>query len=132
MEVRASLKGFRVSAFKARLVADQVRGKGVEEALNILSLSTKKSAAAIEKLLRSAVANAEYHNDEKGAGIDVSGTIRDEAALTEVLPVIHGTDGPVFYAVKVSTDMPGTVYPPLDGPFAKDRFRLAVLGKDAV
>jgi thiamine pyrophosphate-dependent acetolactate synthase large subunit-like protein len=68
----------------------------------------------------------------KGAGIAVSGTIRDEASLTEILPVIHGTDGPVFYAVKVSADMPGTVYPPLDGPFAKDRFRLAVLGKDAV
>ena len=68
MEVQASLNGFRVSAFKARLVANQVRGKGVEEALTILSLSTKKSASAIVKLLRSAVANAENRNDESGAG----------------------------------------------------------------
>jgi len=96
MEVRASLKGFRVSAFKARLVADQVRGKGVEEALNLLSLSTKKSAAAIEKLLRSAVANAEYHNDEKGAGIDVDSlvvrkiTVDEGASMWRIRPRAQG------------------------------------------
>ena len=71
MEVRASLKGFRVSASKARLVADQVRGKGVEEALNLLSLSNKKSAKPIAKLLRSAVANAEFKNEESSLGIDI-------------------------------------------------------------
>ncbi|MCS5636997.1 MAG: 50S ribosomal protein L22 [Myxococcota bacterium] len=83
MEVRASLKGYRVSAFKARLVADQVRGKGVEEALNILSLSTKKSAAPIEKLLRSAVANADYQNDEKGAGVDVDSLVVSKITVDE-------------------------------------------------
>jgi large subunit ribosomal protein L22 len=83
MEVRASLKGYRVSASKARLVADQVRGKGVEEALNILSLSTKKSAAPIKKLLRSAVANADYQNDEKGAGIDVDSLIVSKITVDE-------------------------------------------------
>ena len=71
MEVKASLKGFRVSASKARLVANQVRGKGVEEALNILSLSNKKSAKPISKLLRSAVANAEFKNEESEMGIDI-------------------------------------------------------------
>ncbi len=75
MEVKASLKGYRVSASKARLVADQVRGKGVEEALNILSLSNKKSAQPISKLLRSAVANAEYKNEEQSAGIDIDSLI---------------------------------------------------------
>ena len=67
MEVAARLRGARVSAQKARLVADQVRGKGVEEALGILGFSNKKSAAIIKKVLESAIANAE-HNE--GADID--------------------------------------------------------------
>jgi large subunit ribosomal protein L22 len=83
MEVRASLNGFRVSAFKARLVADQVRGKGVEEALNLLSLSSKKSAGEIEKLLRSAVANAEHRNDEKQAGIDIDSLVVSKITVDE-------------------------------------------------
>jgi large subunit ribosomal protein L22 len=83
MEVRASLNGYRVNAFKARLVANQVRGKGVEEALNILSLSQKKSAGAIEKLLRSAVANAENKNDEQSAGIDVDSLVVSKITVDE-------------------------------------------------
>ena len=71
MDVRASLKNYRVSARKARLVADQVRGKGVEEALNILALSEKRVAKPMEKLIRSAVANAEGKNESQRAGIDV-------------------------------------------------------------
>jgi len=67
MEVSAVLKGGRLSAQKARLVADQIRGKRVEEALEILTFSTKKGAALIKKVLNSAIANAE-HND--GADID--------------------------------------------------------------
>ncbi|WHI48853.1 50S ribosomal protein L22 [Microbulbifer sp. EKSA008] len=67
MEVAAKLRGARLSAQKARLVADQVRGKGVEEALDILAFSTKKGAAIIKKVLESAIANAE-HNE--GADVD--------------------------------------------------------------
>ena len=67
MEVTARLKGARLSAQKARLVADQVRGKGVEEALQILSFSPKKGAGIIKKVLNSAIANAE-HNE--GADVD--------------------------------------------------------------
>ena len=67
MEVAASLKGARISAQKARLVADQVRGKSIEDALNTLSFSTKKGAEIIKKVLNSAIANAE-HNE--GADID--------------------------------------------------------------
>lgn len=67
METTARLKGARISAQKARLVADQVRGKGVEEALNILAFSPKKAAVIIKKVLNSAIANAE-HND--GADVD--------------------------------------------------------------
>lgn len=67
METRAVLRGVRLSAQKGRLVADQVRGLKVEQALNILAFSPKKGAGIIKKVLESAIANAE-HND--GADID--------------------------------------------------------------
>lgn len=67
MKVSAVLKNARVSAQKARLVADLIRGKSVEQALNILTFSPKKSAELLKKVLESAIANAE-HNE--GADID--------------------------------------------------------------
>ena len=67
MEVAAKLKGARISAQKARLVADQIRGRSVGEALDILNFSTKKRAHLVRKLLESAIANAE-HNE--GADVD--------------------------------------------------------------
>jgi large subunit ribosomal protein L22 len=67
METNASLKGVRLSDQKGRLVADLVRGKTVDQALNILAFSPKKGAGIIKKVLESAIANAE-HND--GADID--------------------------------------------------------------
>lgn len=67
METYAKLRFARVSPQKARLVADQVRGMPVEQALDMLRFSTKKPAAIVLKLLESAVANAE-HNE--GADID--------------------------------------------------------------
>lgn len=66
MEVAAKLKGARLSAQKARLVADLVRGKQVEAALDVLTFSTKKGALIVKKVLESAIANAE-HNE----GLDV-------------------------------------------------------------
>ena len=67
MQVQAKLRGARLSAQKARLVADQVRGRPVEDALNLLTYSSKKGADVIRKLLNSAIANAE-HNE--GADVD--------------------------------------------------------------
>ena len=67
MEVSAKLRGARISAQKARLVADQVRGKPVEEALNTLEFSTKKAAHLVRKVLNSAIANAE---NNEGADVD--------------------------------------------------------------
>jgi large subunit ribosomal protein L22 len=67
MEVVAILRGARLSAQKARLVADQIRGKAVEEALQLLTYSPKKGADVIKKVLNSAIANAE-HNE--GADVD--------------------------------------------------------------
>ncbi|MBS3952920.1 MAG: 50S ribosomal protein L22 [Methylicorpusculum sp.] len=62
MEISAKLKNAPLSAQKARLVGDQIRGLPVEKALSTLTFSTKKAAAIIKKILESAIANAE-HND---------------------------------------------------------------------
>ena len=67
METRATLRGARLSAQKGRLVADLIRGKPVDQAMNILAFSPKKGARLMKKLLESAIANAE-HND--GADVD--------------------------------------------------------------
>jgi large subunit ribosomal protein L22 len=67
MKVSAILRGTHLSAQKARLVADQIRGLPVDQALNILAFSPKKGAVVIKKVLNSAIANAE-HNE--GADID--------------------------------------------------------------
>ena len=70
MESSARLRYARVSAQKARLVANLVRGKDVEEAIEVLSFTNKKSAPIIRKLVESAVANAEVKSSA-GADIDV-------------------------------------------------------------
>ena len=75
MEVRAKLSGMRGSARKARLVADQIRGKGVEDALVTLDFSDKRAARPMAKLLRSALANAEQKNEREKAGIDVDSLV---------------------------------------------------------
>ena len=67
METTAILRGVRLSAQKGRLVADLIRGKNVEQALNTLTFTRKKAAVIVKKVLESAIANAE-HND--GADID--------------------------------------------------------------
>lgn len=67
MQTTAVLRGVRLSAQKGRLVADQIRGLSVEQAIKVLTFSPKKGAGIILKLLESAVANAE-HNE--GADID--------------------------------------------------------------
>lgn len=67
METTARLNGVRISPQKARLVADQIRNLPVDQALEILAFSPKKGADLINKVVNSAIANAE-HND--GADID--------------------------------------------------------------
>jgi large subunit ribosomal protein L22 len=67
METKASLRGVRLSVDKGRLVADMIRGKKVDQALDILTFTQKKAAVIIRKVVASAIANAE-HND--GADID--------------------------------------------------------------
>ena len=67
MEVAATLKGAQISPQKVRLVADQIRGKDVEEALGLLEFSTKKAAHIVKEVLDSAIANAE---NNEGADVD--------------------------------------------------------------
>jgi large subunit ribosomal protein L22 len=67
MQTQAIARGVRLSADKGRLVADMIRGKKVDQALNILAFTQKKAAGIVKKCLESAIANAE-HND--GADID--------------------------------------------------------------
>ncbi|MES9935660.1 MAG: 50S ribosomal protein L22 [Sedimenticola sp.] len=67
MQAVAKLRFARISAQKGRLVADQIRGLPVEQALNTLAFSNKKGAALMKKVLDSAIANAE---NNEGADID--------------------------------------------------------------
>ncbi len=67
MNVSAKLRHARISPQKCRLVADAVRGKTVESALQILGFMPKKGAAIVKKVLESAVANAEHNH---GADVD--------------------------------------------------------------
>ena len=82
MQTSAVLRGVRLSPQKGRLVADQVRGLAVDKALNILKYSPKKGARIIQKVVESAIANAE-HND----GADI-----DELRITRIFV----DQGPVF------------------------------------
>jgi large subunit ribosomal protein L22 len=67
MQAVAKLRFARISAQKGRLVADQIRGLPVEQALNVLAFSNKKGASMLKKVLDSAVANAE---NNEGADVD--------------------------------------------------------------
>src|ERR1043166_7627540 len=71
MEFRAQARFMRVSPQKARLVLDLIKGQRVENALNTLAFTKKRVAATVEKLLRSALENANYLSTEKGLDVDV-------------------------------------------------------------
>jgi large subunit ribosomal protein L22 len=75
MEVRARLKNYRVSPQKARILANEIRGKGVEDALTLLDLSTKAFSKPLAKLVRSALANAQEKNERDHAGIDIDNLV---------------------------------------------------------
>ena len=63
METRAYLKGTRLSPQKAGLVANAIRGKSVQDAMDFLVFNKQKGSAVIKKLLESAIANAENNNN---------------------------------------------------------------------
>jgi|SRR5438270_5843429 len=71
MEFRAEARFMRVSPQKARLVLDLIKGRRVEDALNTLMFTKKRVAPTIEKLVRSALDNANFLNTERGLDVDV-------------------------------------------------------------
>ena len=71
IEARAMARYIRVSPQKARLVVDLIRGQRAESALQILRFTRKRAARDIEKVLRSAIANAERKAEESGESLDV-------------------------------------------------------------
>lgn len=78
MKAKATAKYMRVSPQKTRLVARNIKGKPVEEALNILKFTPKKPAAVLAKVLHSAVANA-----EQLPGVDIDSLFVDEVIVNE-------------------------------------------------
>ena len=78
MQAKATAKYMRISARKARLVARNIKGKPVEEALNILKFTPKKSAEVITKVLNSAVANA-----EQLPGVDIDSLLVRQVIINE-------------------------------------------------
>lgn len=78
MEAKAVAKFLRISPRKTRLVAENIRGKSVEDALNILKFTPKKSARILSKVLYSAVANA-----EQLPGVDVDSLVVDTVLVNE-------------------------------------------------
>jgi large subunit ribosomal protein L22 len=79
MEARATQKYIRVSPQKARLVVDLIRGKSVGEALNVLSFTKKRVTHEIEKVLRSAISNAE----QKSENVDVDQLVVSKAYVDD-------------------------------------------------
>ena len=78
MRVRAQAKWVRTSARKARLVLDHIRGRSVPEARTILAFTQRAAATDIEKVLRSAVANAEANHGLDGDELVVEAAFADE------------------------------------------------------
>ncbi len=97
MEISAKLKGAQISAQKARLVADQVRGRHVDEALDLLEFSPKKASKLVKKLLDSAIANAE---NNEGADVDelvISSVFVDEGrTMKRLRPRAKGRADRIF------------------------------------
>ena len=100
-DVRAIQRTTRQSPYKMRLVIDQIRGKNVNEALAILKFSKKHAAKQIEKVLNSAVANAEFKAREQDESIDVdtlyikTAIVNEGPALRRFMPAAQGRATPI-------------------------------------
>lgn len=81
MEITAKLSGATMSAQKARLVADQIRGLPIEKALNTLKFSTKKASDVMIKILESAIANAEHNESADVDELYVSTVFVNEGSV---------------------------------------------------
>lgn len=82
-EFRAEAKFQRCSPQKAKLVLDMIKGLRVEKAINTVAFTNKRIAPVVEKVLRSAIQNAQYLSDEKGLDIDVDNLYVKTAVANE-------------------------------------------------
>ena len=88
MESHATLRFARISARKARIVADMVRGKDASEAIEILGFVERKTGPLLKKLVESAVANAEHIASEKSEDLDID-TLFVESILVDGGPTLR-------------------------------------------
>ena len=101
-ETRAIQRSARQSPYKMRLVIDQIRGKNVNEALALLRFSKKHAARQIEKVVQSAVANAEQHARQQDESVDVDtlyikrAVVNEGTKLKRYTPAAQGRATPVF------------------------------------
>ena len=91
-EARASLKFARISSRKVKIVADLLRGKKVDEALSIVKFTPKASSEIIEKLLKSAIANAENNHDMKHENLYIAEIYANQGpTLKRIRPSAKGS-----------------------------------------
>ncbi len=91
-EAKAMLKFARISARKVKIVADLIRGKDVNEALSIVKFTPKASSEIIEKLLKSAIANAENNHDMKQENLYVAEIYANQGpTLKRIRPAAKGS-----------------------------------------
>ena len=91
-EARATLKFARISSRKVKIVADLIRGKDVDEALAIMKFTPKASSEILEKLLKSAIANAENNHDMKHENLYVAEIFANQGpTLKRIRPAAKGS-----------------------------------------
>ena len=91
-EARATLKFARISSRKVKIVADLIRGKDVDEALAIVKFTPKASSEVIEKLLKSAIANAENNHEMKHENLYVAEIYANQGpTLKRIRPAAKGS-----------------------------------------
>ncbi len=89
---QATLKYARISSRKVKIVADLIRGKNVDEALAIIKFTPKASSEIIEKLLKSAIANAENNHDMKHDKLYISEIYANQGpTLKRIRPAAKGS-----------------------------------------
>ena len=91
-EASATLKYARISSRKVKIVADLIRGKDVNEALSIVKFTPKASSEIIEKLLKSAIANAENNHEMKSENLYVAEIFANQGpTLKRIRPAAKGS-----------------------------------------
>ena len=92
LEARATLKYARISSRKVKIVIDLIRGKGVDEALSILKFTPKAASEIVEKLLKSAIANAENNHNMAHEKLYVSEVYANQGpTLKRIRPAAKGS-----------------------------------------